>query len=289
MPRSRVALLTTGGLEQKALPLMLPRLFPDVEFQAEYVDGFTSNRLSTPVPLANRPSGLSTNAEKLAKRMILALDPGRSGTPAHFAFAIDDLELANDDQPELVIDVFKDAVRTCLGDVYDTTYRQERCIREVPQRCSFHLLRPMTDAYAFGDPAALTRAGVKRTPLLQAGRDLEEFQVDDPDYRAAISEKAFGYGSGVDLTRHPKWYLRWLCEPSGPPKEGAYKERKQGFAALKDLDWSKILGPEGHCPFLRSLVVDLADALDVTLPFGRQGLSMLTYDPGKKNRTLRNI
>jgi hypothetical protein len=189
----RVALIVTGRLEEKGLPTALGRLFPNVEFVSEYFEGFTSNRLSAAPAPAQRPAGIMTNAEKLAEAMMLALDPGRNGIPADFAFALEDLELANDDQPERVVNVFREAVRSRLPHLYDTALRQNRCVTQVPLRCSFHLLRPMAEAYLFGDSEAVRRAGVKRAPSLLEGRDLEDFQTDDPDYRAIIGCKPGGF------------------------------------------------------------------------------------------------
>src|SRR5262249_2261768 len=116
----RVALIVTGRLEQAGLPTALGRLFPHVEFVTEYFEGFTSNRLAVGPAPVGRPTGVMTNAEKMAQAMMLALDPGRKGTPADFAFALEDLELANDDQPQRVVDVFREAVRSRLPGLYDT-------------------------------------------------------------------------------------------------------------------------------------------------------------------------
>ena len=53
----RVALIVTGRLEEAGLPSALNRLFPGVEFVAEYFEGFTSNRLTTALAQAGaRPA-----------------------------------------------------------------------------------------------------------------------------------------------------------------------------------------------------------------------------------------
>ncbi len=285
---TRVALIVTGRLEQTGLPIALGRLFPDVEFVSEYYEGFTSNRLSAAPPPAQRPAGIMTNPEKIATAMMLALDPGRNGISADFAFALEDLELANDDQPERVVDVFREAVRSRLPHLYDTALRQNRRVKHVPLRCSFHLLRPMAEAYLFGDPGALQRAGVKREPSLLAGRDLEEFHTDDPDYRAVIEVSRQGSTSRL---HHPKWYLRWLCDPAGEPRARAYRETEEGVAAIQKLDWNRVLGQPGQCPFLRSLVVDLANALDLSLPFPDSPCHPLAarHNFERRNPILRNI
>ena len=283
----RVALIVTGRLEKDGLPSALERLFPEVEFVSEPVEGFTSNRVAVAPAQSNRPASILTNAEKMAEARMLALDPGRRGTPADYAFAIEDLELVNDDQPEMVVNVFRDAVRSRLPHLYETAYRQNRCEEEVPRRCSFHLIRPMIEAYLFAEPDALIRAGARRPPILRSDCDLENFETDDPEYRAKIISTP---GTPQTRLRHPKWYLRWLCDPTSL-REKAYKETKGGLAALRELDWSRVLGEPDRCPFLRSLVVDLADALGQSLPFSDLGGNFLTsrHNPGRRNPTLRNI
>jgi hypothetical protein len=282
----RVALIVTGRLEQVGLPSALRRLFPGVEFLPEYFEGFTSCRL-TSGPAAPRPIGIGTNAEKMATAMMLALDPGRREIPADYAFALEDLELANDDQPERVVNAFREAVRSCLPGLHNTALRQNRCETQVPLRCSFHLLRPMIEAYLFADPEALRRAGVKQAPSLVPGCDLEDFETDDPGYREIISASQVGPASRL---HHPKWYLRWLCDPTGEPREKAFRETKGGVAALAGLDWNRVLGQPGRCPFLRSFVADLADALELSPPFPDGGCHPLTarHHPGRKDRLLRN-
>ena len=229
-----------------------------------------------------------TNAEKIALAMMLALDPGRKGKPADYAFALEDLELANDDQPQQVVNVFREAVRTCLPHLYDTALRQNRCETQVVLRCSFHLLRPMIEAYLFADPEALRRAGVKQAPALLADHDLEDFETDDQRYRSIISGSP--ENSALRL-RHPKWYLRWLCDPTGEPRKKAFRETREGVAAVRELDWNRVLGQPGRCPFLRSFVVDLADALELALPFPDGDCHPLTarHNPGQRDPVLRNI
>lgn len=95
-----VALIVTGDLELKSLGASLERLFPGVKFLTEKANGFTSNRISLPLP------DMQTDADKLARRVIAAVDPGRTGEPADFAMVVDDLELPNHDQPDVVCDYF---------------------------------------------------------------------------------------------------------------------------------------------------------------------------------------
>jgi hypothetical protein len=41
-----------------------------------------------------------------------------------------------------------------------------------------------------------------------------------------------------------------------------YRETRQGTAALEMLDWRMILSQSGHGLFARSMIADIADALD---------------------------
>lgn len=134
-----VALIVTGQLERLALPDALGSIFPDIDFHVEMRDdGFTSKRLSLPLPA--RPS---TNADKLARRLIAAVDPGRGRAPADLAIAIDDLELANIGQPDVVLGCFREAVCRQLEGFWSSAERTDRTRRRVRERCSFHLLVPM--------------------------------------------------------------------------------------------------------------------------------------------------
>ena len=285
--RPRVVLIVTGRLEEKALPAALRRLFPSVDFLAEYWESFTSNPL-VPGPVLGRPLGATTLAEKIAKAMVLALDPGRKGTHADYAFAVVDLELANDHQPERVVSVFREAVRSCLPSLHNTAYRQTRCETQVPLRCSFHLFRPMIEAYFFADPSALKRRCASRQPSLDPRRDIEEFLTDDPEYQKVATNART---TSPESLRHPKLYLRWLCDPRPEPGPRSYRETKGGAATLRELDWNRVLGEPGRCPFLRSFVLDLADALDLPAPCHEDGCNPLTarYNPSRRDPVLRNI
>lgn len=116
----------------------------------------------------------------MVAELVAAIEPGQKGRPADFACVIEDLELKNDHQPSLVIQIFREAVRRYL-DTYPwpTARSRNEAFTRVRERCSFHLLRPMTEAYFFGEPAALRRAGALQPPQLPAGLDLEQFRTAD--------------------------------------------------------------------------------------------------------------
>ncbi len=276
---SRVALVVTGDLERLGLAESLQRVFPSDEFHVEAkLDGFTSGLLphrgSTPV------RGL---VDKLAAALVAAVDPGRTGTPSDFAVAVDDLEIVNLHQPDLVVDTFRDAVAryaaTCWSNQARTTRAQER----LRTRASFHLLSPMTEAYFFGDPAALAAAGARGSPQLAPGVDLEAFTVVDATFLAAPAGSA--KWARADRARHPKEYLRYLVDPTHPP-EVEYRETKQGRAALAKLDWAGLSRSYGmHLQLMRSLLVDVADAVGAPTPVPAVPLHPAT---SRKAGVLRN-
>src|SRR5689334_20565086 len=101
----------------------------------------------------------------------------------------------------------------------------DRSVAIVRERCSFHLLSPMIEVYFFGEPAALTRAGARRAAKLDpAERDLEDFATDDPDFLSPADGKHPVWAT-ANRARHPKSYLRFLCDPTGANPR-AYRETK---------------------------------------------------------------
>jgi hypothetical protein len=254
---TRVALIVTGELEKKSLHLSLGRLFPEAEFEVLHLDGFTSCELpEEPEFEEGRPSLV----EKLADALISAVDPGRSGTPVDLAFLVDDLELHNVATPERAVRHLREAIPRRLEAHWSNADRRRRSAGLVRERCSFHLLSPMIEAYFFGEPAALVRAGAKRRAAFDPlSGDVEHFLTDDPDFLAPLDGK-HPIWAKPDRARHPKCYVRFLCDPDGGSPR-AYRETKEGHEALRSLDWRGVLGPEAHARFARSLLVDLADGL----------------------------
>ncbi|MGO9464250.1 MAG: hypothetical protein ACLQVF_08855 [Isosphaeraceae bacterium] len=216
-----------------------------------------------------------------------AIFPGRRGQKIDFAYVVEDLELCNQHQPDLVLNLFRGAVDSYIGRAWPQQTEERR--REVRERCSFHLFRPMTEAYFFGDPAALQRARVARPHQLPADLDLEHFRTVDREFLALPP----GTNQIADMPNrefHPKDYLRYLCDPTLGDKRRRYKETDNGVEALGSLDWAQLFGPSPHCPFLHAFVDDLAEALNSPLPF----VSSTHADPrvrfpGPRCRILRNL
>ncbi len=152
-----VALIPTGKMEHAALPPALTRLFPDHDFVAwppeTHLDGFTSEDVKR-LALAE-PGPVPTNLDELAAGLVNAIFPGRKGQRFDFAFVVEDLELCNQGQPELVIGLFRDTVSSYIRRTWPE--QSDRRYEQVRERCSFHLFRPMTETYFFGDRDALRR------------------------------------------------------------------------------------------------------------------------------------
>jgi hypothetical protein len=246
---TRVALIVTGELERRGLATSLSRLFPNSEFHIEMkVDGFTSPRVrnmgATAIP------GL---VDKMAAALVAAVDPGRNGTPSDLAVAVDDLEIANLDQPDIVVETFRDAVARHVEQAWQSDRRRAQARIRLRECASFHLLSPMTEAYFFGDRDVLTVLGIAERAELAAGVDIEEFTVVDSRYLA--TPRGPESWAKDNRARHPKHYLQYLTD-------GGYRETREGVAALGATRWEGLLANHPtHLRLLRSFLRDLAAGL----------------------------
>ena len=263
----RVQLIVTGELERLGLHLSLRKLFASTGADVEFLpplktQDFTSNRVGALLP---REQATKSLAAKLASSLVSSVYPGRGGAmQADHVLAVDDLELVNADQPEHVLEYFRHAVRAHVDSTVPTTTTRERVYQALAERGSFHLLAPMVESYFFGETAALDRAKAHRAPnRFDTARDLEDFEVADPAYLAPAPSTA--PWKAEPRHRHPKNYIRYLCDPTGTQLR-AYRETHEGLEALRVLDWSSVLRNEAHAAFARALVDDVADALSVSSP-----------------------
>jgi hypothetical protein len=265
---TRVQLIVTGELERLGLHLSLRRLFASTGADVEFLpplktQDFTSNRVGT---LLTGPMALRSLAAKLATALVSTVYPGRGGAQqADYVIAVDDLELSNADQPAHVLEYLRHAIRAHVEAHFPAAATRARVSQALSERGSFHFLVPMAEAYFFGEPAALVRAKAHRAPnrFDPHARDLEDFEVDDPDYLSPAPA-----GAPWNVTprhRHPKNYVRFLCDPTGTQTR-VYRETQEGLAALTQLDWPAVLQHEEHGAFARALIDDLADALNVSTP-----------------------
>jgi hypothetical protein len=209
-----------------------------------------------------RPDGAPALVDKLATALVAAVDPGRTGTPADLAVLVEDLELANRDQPELVARHVREAVQRELERRWASLARRDVSAERVRNRCSFHLFVPMVEAYFFGDANALSNAGATRSALFDPiAADVEDFSTTDPDF--LLPPDGDTYWAKPHRERHPKHYLEFLCDPTGTTNR--YRERDGGKRALESLDWNLVLAPPEHAEFARALLLDLGSALGVPL------------------------
>lgn len=284
----RVALLPTGRTEWHGLPQALQALFPEHEFYAlpdealfrsqrgPYAS-FTSSELTARSDDAGQ--GPSDRAAELVGYAAQAARGDRRGSPAaDVVIVLEDLELSNRHQPDRVVRVLQRAVGGYLDEQQGGA--RSRVAALLRERVSFHLVVPMIEAWFFGDPAALRRAGVppdRPGPFLNSTKSLEDFETMDAPYEAATTracpewlargEKKADRPKWLGNLRHlhPKGYLQWLCLDGGAKNCTSYDESRGGAAALAQLDWGALLEHPG-LRYLGALLEDLADALGEPMP-----------------------
>lgn len=272
-----VGLITTGECEHRALGRSLQRVFGDeLEIVSPFrmpVPSITSNYLGYPGPSIG-----NTAIDKLADSIVATLDS--RGAP-DYVFVVDDLELPNIATPHHVTQLVSDAIVRKRG-----PSPTHRTVERVQQRCSFHLLCPMLEAYFFGEPAALQRAGAVRSPQLEPTRSLEQFLATDPDFLTPEDVRDHRWRQ-PQRAAHPKQYVNYLVDPSDSG-ERRYRETRHGASALATLDWHQVFHYEpAGTAFAAALFDDLADALGVRVP-----LRLATPHPLTARRshgTLRNL
>lgn len=302
----RVAILPTGRMELRGVPRALAALFPDHEFYCvskrpdEPFDSFTSLGL-TPT----EPNG---NVEKIVGAMAGELVPGRNGYAPDLLFVLDDLELANLHQPEVVVQVFRDATVRHLNKLASIDPKDAAKVAQALQsKASFHLATPMTESWLFADPNGPRNAGVPgdRLPAnWESAGDPEAFLTQDPAFLAddcstctawhALSKaKKKDHKPGWSKAQresHPKAFLAWLCRDPAEKNCSRYRESHEGADALAALDWDEALGSPEHCTYLRALVEDLADGLGETLALPAGHVSQHTDHRARRQPpVLRNI
>lgn len=281
----RIALVLTGKLERAALPDALMRCFPGTEFASEgQYDGFTSADLSK--PSKPPPPGVPSSVDQLINA--LADLTSRRLNQYDFAILVDDLELANRANPAAVVDYARASVRALTAPL---SQRQRDQLRT---RCSVHLLAPMVESWFFAEPAALVRAGVGRSTVVQRRPgDVEQFEATEGAFLSAPDESKEVRRKGIrrwatkasERARHPKSYLTYLTEahPGGSP----YQETTLGADALRLLAWSQLFANPVESCFARALVEDIAHMLGVANPY--PGTTPPALCPPGSGAYLRNV
>ena len=286
----RVGLIVTGQCEERGLCDSLARVFRGARFDVlRRVESFTSADVRE-MPVSPVPSTLQNLASRMVAEVVDVDDP------PELLIALDDLELVNASHPELVAARVRDAVLAHMGrHDWSSQGAREKATRLVRERCSFHLLAPMVEAYFFAEPEALVRAGASRPSRVDAAAiDLEAFVTDDPDYlghplvphKQSPKRKSWALRDPMERALHPKHYLRFLCDPANPYTD-RYVETKGGAEALRELDWPRVFAHSERVRLARSLFEDIADRLGVPHPFPGQG-HPATSD-FKSARVLRNL
>ncbi|HSN99074.1 MAG TPA: hypothetical protein VLS89_12345 [Candidatus Nanopelagicales bacterium] len=280
---ARIGLVVTGDMERSALSDSLRAVFPSGEFTiVRQVNGFTGgSSLQAP---RSAPSARS-DVETFARTLLAALDapPRRRDPRLDYVIGIDDLELMNDAHPEVAVNHLTDELRRQVGELDRPD--QAKKFDHLRDRCSFHIFKPMPEAYFFGEEDALVRAGKlggKSSRFDPVACDVEQFLVEDADYlrpRDVSPSRVPGesHWRRPNRERHPKQYLMFLSDPLEPPEDPIeasdqgrtwhYKETREGAAALRQLAWRQVLRDPKHAQFARSLFADIAAMLDVPPPF----------------------
>lgn len=267
-----VLLLLTGMCEHTGLPRALRAAFSsraDVTFRT-HGDVYTSFT-SEAVPVgALRAQSSSKGRGPVDKLACALLDAGLTQR-CDLAIAVDDLELVNVGHEADVRELFRDALeREAAG----LTHAE---LQRVAQRCSFHLLAPMVEAYFFGEHDAVERAlqnagAPQGTTWSTSGSSVEDFATSDAVYCDRSTspdlpkverkgDKGLAWRS-ANRERHPKHYVEFLCRDTLL----GYREGRAGVAALEKLDLPQVLA--GGAPLLAELLADVEDALGLPAVLG---------------------
>ncbi|MBN3779320.1 hypothetical protein G3O06_17435 [Burkholderia sp. Ac-20345] len=287
-----IKLVVTGDLELKSLAESLKSQFPTHRGGEEVIwdktrkmNCSTSHRLRS----GAEPSQPMLN---LARAMLAEALNGKQGKPADLVIVIDDVELGNVGQEEVIAEHFRAAVDIELEKKGFSGNTLDRYKGEIRDRCSFHVLRPMVEAYFFGEMQALRSMGVMDAPLLRHETDVENFEsVDGCWLPECYTQNQIQEKNGVGWWRHethPKHYISHLLMRGN---SAAYDETLQGASALRTLDWKNVPKIATDALFIRALFEDLADWFGVISPVG--GNTAPSYYPQKNvrraNLVLRNL
>jgi hypothetical protein len=270
----RLQVIATGDMERIGLAESLSRVFHGriARLETLRAQSITATRLPPfdPESVAGlrNPFGLLAFAAKIVAAATISRR--RHEARPDLLLVVDDLELANLDQPDTVVAWLRWALVTELAAPGNEAARDW-----LHERCAFHLLVPMPEAYFFGDPEALMAVGVPRwrRPRL-VHDDLERFETDDRDYLVGRPYRT--------ARLHPKHYLGFLAN--------GYSETRHGAKALSNLRWSMLDRRERGLGFARAMFEDVAMALgEAPNPLGPGPIAAATWRLDDPERVLRNI
>jgi hypothetical protein len=269
---TRIKLIVTGDLEKLALPQSLKKHFPSIQNGKNVIwdeprktHGATSYQLQS----LNAGGLLSNPMKELAKAMLAeALEGKKKGqSPADLVIVIDDVELGNLGRENIVAEHFRAAVNNAIQLKAKGITSEETRIRGIIRdKCSFHLLKPMMEAYLFGDAMALVLAGVPIgvSPQLVHQSDVEEFETNNPEWLPTCHTENVKKQNNHNKPWwrhecHPKAYLEYMLS-------GNYNETIHGKQALMELNWPQVPKCQHDIPIFGSLFQDVADWFGIANP-----------------------
>ena len=144
------------------------------------------------------------------------------------------------------------------------------------------MLKPMPEAYFFGDANALIAARVspETSPKLVHPSDVEQFETNDPAYLPSChTENETKQQEGKSWWRqecHPKEYIIHLARQNGK----FYDETNHGKQALLTIDWKKVPKYPTDTPIIRSLFEDISHWFGMPNPI--PGSTEPEFYPSKK-------
>ncbi len=295
------------------MPQALQSLFPQHEFYSlptemevkSYGEDFPAHSFTSCD--VRKLSGKANQADKLIERAAAEAigDSKRDRKAANLVVILDDLEIINLHQASAVIEVVREASQRFLDQFLNDSNRRDRYADALKNRVSFHLAKPMIESWLFSDWENLKNACKPTgTAKLKEGVDPECFLTNDPVYETDTGANCIKWilfsekkrkdhipqwiNAGDHRNIHPKAYLSWLCFKSGEKNCSSYSETVGGVNALKSLKWAKLFQNQNHACFARSMIHDIANAINQDNPF--LGLSALeTNLLDQRKRILRNL
>lgn len=290
---SRIKLIVTGDMEAKSLAMSLQSQFPSQK-NGDMVIWERARKLNctTSHPLRRESDKPSQPMLSLARAMIREVIDGKQGTPADLVIVIDDVELGNLGQEDVIAKHFCLAVEAELEELKLSATTLDRYKGIIRERCSFHVLKPMAEAYFFSDIQILKAMGVTDNPLLRHATNVEDFEITDstwlPECHLQNQTQAKNDREWWRHEMHPKHYINHLITRSG---SSGYDETMQGAQALQALNWKNVPKIETDSLFIRALFEDLADWFEIRSPI--VGNTASAFYPTPRTRrpdlTLRNM
>jgi hypothetical protein len=309
----RIAVVPTGRMEHVGLPLALKRLFPGHEFYAlpTFLEQKSNPHVEFPIHSFTSTDvealiGKPNNADKLLARALgEALGEQRRREAADLVIMLDDLELVNGHQPERVVKIVREAAQRHLDRLKYESRRQDRHRRVLQDRVSFHLAKPMIEAWVLADPAGPANAGCSCECRLKRSNDPEAFETEDADYHADDGSDCAAYLAlpeprrrrlkpgwlkrGEQRRYHPKDYLAWLCKDPEDRKCSSYDESRGGADALRRLAWETLFSDPDYARFARSMIADIAERLGIASPFPGAAALQTDLHARPQDHRLRNL